>query len=349
MKLALAARIRSSSTSSARGSRSSCCSRVLVCAAAAAAAGVVDRASSSPASSRRRSTSARRRWRSPAAAPGRTSVLVFTMPFWTLLLAWPVLDERVRGMPVARDRASRSPGSRWSSSRGTGRASSRPSCGRCCRASAGRPGPIATKYFQRARELRHAQLHRVADADRRPAADCCCRSLLPLAGDAVERRPTCCCCSTGALSTALGFLLWIAVLRFLPAGTASLNMLAIPVIALLSSMLIFGERLDGRASGSASRCIGAGLVIISLHAWRASAPRGSALTCRRRRRSKAASRAATTSLHLRLQVVLDADLVDQRELRLEASRCAPPRIRGCPRTARATRSRPTVSHARSLP
>src|SRR4051812_9118096 len=28
---------------------------------------------------------------------GRTSVLVFTMPFWTLLIAWPVLHERVRG------------------------------------------------------------------------------------------------------------------------------------------------------------------------------------------------------------------------------------------------------------
>ena len=29
---------------------------------------------------------------------GRTSVLVFTMPFWTLLIAWPVLGERVRGL-----------------------------------------------------------------------------------------------------------------------------------------------------------------------------------------------------------------------------------------------------------
>src|SRR6185295_1561044 len=28
---------------------------------------------------------------------GRTSVLVFTMPFLTMLLAWPVLHERVRG------------------------------------------------------------------------------------------------------------------------------------------------------------------------------------------------------------------------------------------------------------
>ena len=29
---------------------------------------------------------------------GRAAVLVFTMPFWTVLLAWPVLGERVRGM-----------------------------------------------------------------------------------------------------------------------------------------------------------------------------------------------------------------------------------------------------------
>ena len=29
---------------------------------------------------------------------GRAAVLVFTMPFWTMLLAWPVLGERVRGI-----------------------------------------------------------------------------------------------------------------------------------------------------------------------------------------------------------------------------------------------------------
>ena len=69
---------------------------------------------------------------------GRTSVLVFTMPFWTLLLAWPVLHERVRGaqwlaialafaglvLVVEPWRLARRP-----------RAAS---CGRCCRASAGR-------------------------------------------------------------------------------------------------------------------------------------------------------------------------------------------------------------------
>src|SRR5664279_4733359 len=70
----------------------------------------------------------------------------------------------------------------------------------------------------------------------------------------------------GAVSTALGFLLWIAVLRRLPAGTASLNMFAIPVIALLSSMAVFGERLS-RSEWTGIACIGAGLAIISADAW----------------------------------------------------------------------------------
>jgi drug/metabolite transporter (DMT)-like permease len=71
---------------------------------------------------------------------------------------------------------------------------------------------------------------------------------------------------TGAISTALGFLLWIGVLRWLPAGTASINMLAIPVIALLTSMLFFGERLD-TLEWAGIGCIGVGLAIVSLHAW----------------------------------------------------------------------------------
>ena len=71
----------------------------------------------------------------------------------------------------------------------------------------------------------------------------------------------------GAVSTAFGFVLWIAILRFLPAGTASLNMFAIPVIALVSSALIFGERLwSGEWTGIG--LIGAGLVIVTANALR---------------------------------------------------------------------------------
>ena len=40
-------------------------------------------------------------WALMLGAAGKTSVLAFTMPFWVLLLAWPVLGERIRGMQWA--------------------------------------------------------------------------------------------------------------------------------------------------------------------------------------------------------------------------------------------------------
>ncbi|MBX3663352.1 MAG: EamA family transporter [Burkholderiales bacterium] len=37
-------------------------------------------------------------WALVAGAAGKTAVLVYTMPFWTLLIAWPALGERIRGL-----------------------------------------------------------------------------------------------------------------------------------------------------------------------------------------------------------------------------------------------------------
>ncbi|MDP1673765.1 MAG: DMT family transporter, partial [Burkholderiales bacterium] len=37
-------------------------------------------------------------WALVSGAAGKTAVLVFTMPFWTLLIAWPALGERIRGL-----------------------------------------------------------------------------------------------------------------------------------------------------------------------------------------------------------------------------------------------------------
>lgn len=62
--------------------------------------------------------------------------------------------------------------------------------------------------------------------------------------------------------------MWLAVLKHLPAGTASLNMFAIPVIALVASMLVFGEALS-RNEWLGIGAIGLGLVIITVRAWRA--------------------------------------------------------------------------------
>ena len=37
-------------------------------------------------------------WALYTGAAGKTAVLVYTLPFWTLLIAWPVLGERLRGL-----------------------------------------------------------------------------------------------------------------------------------------------------------------------------------------------------------------------------------------------------------
>ena len=72
---------------------------------------------------------------------------------------------------VDRDRRRASPGSCSSSSRGTGRAISRRGCGRSLSGFGWAAGTVATKYFQQRQRARHAEFHRVADADRRAAAD----------------------------------------------------------------------------------------------------------------------------------------------------------------------------------
>ncbi|MBK9114550.1 MAG: DMT family transporter [Betaproteobacteria bacterium] len=204
---------------------------------------------------------------------GRTSVLVFTMPFWTLLIAWPVLHERVRGsqwlavvlafagltLVVAPwDWSGDLTPKLWAVFSGFGWAA----------------GTVATKYFQRGKSF--DPLNFMAW---QMAIGVLPLTLLPVFADfpATRWSPTYALLLVlvGVVSTGIGFMLWIAILRFLPAGTASLNMFAIPVIALVSSMLVFGERLtENEWIGIA--LIGAGLAIVSLHAWRASRRGGTA-------------------------------------------------------------------------
>ncbi len=197
---------------------------------------------------------------------GRTSVLVFTMPFWTILLAWPVLHERLRGsqwlavglafagltlvVEPWNWQGALAP-KLWAVLSGFGWAA----------------GTIAIKYFQRERSF--DMLNFMAW---QMVLGLLPLLLVPLAYPVTSTdwgvEYAALLFFTGAISTAMGFVLWIAVLRILPAGAASLNMLAIPVIALLSSMAVFGERLTA-LEWSGIACLGAGLAIISLRAWRA--------------------------------------------------------------------------------
>ena len=197
---------------------------------------------------------------------GRTSVLVFTMPFWTLLIAWPVLHERVKGsqwVAVAFALA----GLTFVVEPWNWRGDLGPKLWAVLSGFGWAAGTVSTKYFQRGRAI--DPLNLVAW---QMLAGVIPISFLPwlLGTPSAQWSATYALLLlyVGAVSTGIAFLLWITILRFLPAGTASLNMFAIPVIALVSSMLVFGERLTA-AEWLGIACIGAGLVIITISALRA--------------------------------------------------------------------------------
>jgi drug/metabolite transporter (DMT)-like permease len=198
---------------------------------------------------------------------GRTSVLVHTMPFWTMLLAWPVLHERVKrrqwsavGFAFAGLALVVEP---WNWQRDIG-----PKLWAVLSGFGWGAGTVLTKYFQRARQfdplnfLAWQMLVGVLPL-----------TLLPIVFSfpATLWTPTYAAqlAYISVISTAFGFLLWIAVLRILPAGTASLNMFAIPVIALLGSMAVFDEKLTG-SEWAGIALIGVGLAIVAFNTWRAS-------------------------------------------------------------------------------
>jgi drug/metabolite transporter (DMT)-like permease len=205
---------------------------------------------------------------------GRASILVFTMPFWTLMIAWPVLGERVRGnlwIAVACALAGLTfvvapwqwqgdlAPKLWAVLSGFGWAG----------------GTVLAKYFQRRRSFDMLNF-----MTWQMLAGVLPLSMLPLFDD---YRPTqwsawhaALLLYIGALSTGGGFLMWLAVLSRLSAGTASLNMFAIPVIALVSSMLIFGETLSAN-EWIGIALIGLGLAIVTWRAWRATRRLGPAV------------------------------------------------------------------------
>jgi drug/metabolite transporter (DMT)-like permease len=196
---------------------------------------------------------------------GRTSVLVFTMPFWTMLIAWPVLHERVRGtqwLAVAfalvglvivvepwHWEGELAP-KLWATLSGFGWAA----------------GTVATKYYQRRYKLDMLNL-----ITWQMASGVIPLVLIPLVFSMPSAHWNIVYASAviyaGVIATGIGFILWTAVLGVLPAGTASLNIFAIPVIAIVSSMLVFGERIT-TTEWIGIACIGIGLVILSVRALR---------------------------------------------------------------------------------
>lgn len=199
-------------------------------------------------------------WALSEGGPGKTSILVFTMPFWVLVFAWPMLHERIHGL-------------QWIS---------------VVLAVAGllfvlEPWQMHTSLFSKTLAviagmcwaigvIYAKQLHNRVKVE--PLAFTFWQMLVGLVPvlicQVMVDRPPVVWSDTfivvtlfnGIMATGFGWLAWLYVLHRLPAGTTSLSSLGIPVIAIFSSWLQFGEQV-GRSEMTGMLLIGLALALLS--------------------------------------------------------------------------------------
>ncbi len=206
-------------------------------------------------------------WALVEGGPGKTAVLIFTMPIWTLLLAWPLLGERVRGKQWLAA-ASTLTGllmiiepwdmhaSLFSKFLGLMAA--------LCWAS-------GTILIKRLRATTPVDLLTLTAWQMVLGAVPLVVLSLFVAEPATQWTPH----YVGILgfmsvaSTAMCCWLWIYILDRVPAWEASLSVLGTPVVAILSSRLTFGEEFKVTEVAGIV-LIGSGLVLLSLLSWAAS-------------------------------------------------------------------------------
>ncbi|MCX7627146.1 MAG: DMT family transporter [Methylophilaceae bacterium] len=180
-------------------------------------------------------------WALVEGGAGKTSVLSFTMPFWVLLLAWPLLGERIRGL-------------QW---------------GAVLLALAGLLGILQPWHLQGSKSsmglavlsgiswalsvIYHKKLtQRIPDLDLLSfTAWQMLFGSIPIVlfalGDLdqpIRWTPMymIAVAYSVLLANALGWMAWLYALQRLPAGVASMNSMLIPVIAVLSAWVQLGER-----------------------------------------------------------------------------------------------------------
>ena len=180
-------------------------------------------------------------WALAGGGAGKTSILTFTMPFWVLLLAWPLLGERIQGwqwlavgLALAGLAAILEP---WRIQTSLLSKVLAVLAGVCWAVGV----VIAKRLHNRERVdalqftfwqmlIGLAPMLVVAWAVPQRSIDWA----WPFWASLVF---------SGVVATGLGWFLWLYVLHRLPAGTTSLSSLAIPVIAAASSALQLGEQL----------------------------------------------------------------------------------------------------------
>ncbi|MDP3440643.1 MAG: EamA family transporter [Azonexus sp.] len=206
-------------------------------------------------------------WALVEGGPGKTAVLIFTMPIWTLLMAWPLLGERVRGK-------------QWLAAAST-------LIGLVLIIE---PWDMHSSLFSKFLGLMAALCWATGTILIKRLRSTTPVDLLTLTAWqmifgavplvvlslVVTERPTDWTLSyMGILafmsiaSTAMCWWLWIYILDRVPAWEASLSVLGTPVVAIFSSRLTFGEEFKtGEVLGIV--LIGSGLALLSLLSWAAS-------------------------------------------------------------------------------
>ena len=206
-------------------------------------------------------------WALVEGGPGKTAVLIFTMPIWTLLLAWPILGERIRGTQWLAA-ASTLTGllliiEPWNMHTSL--------ISKFLGVIAAMCWAIGTVLVKRLRSRHQVDLLSLTSWQMLIGAV----PLVLLALFAPEHPTDWSAAYIGILafmsviSTALCWWLWITLLDRVPAWEASLSVLGTPVVAIVSARLMMGEDFSfGEAAGIL--LIGTGLALLSLIGWTAS-------------------------------------------------------------------------------
>jgi drug/metabolite transporter (DMT)-like permease len=200
-------------------------------------------------------------WALESGGAGKTAVLVYTMPFWVLLFAWPILGERIRGvqwiavsLALAGLLLILEP---WSLQSGT-----KPKLLAVLAGFAWALSAIVAKLLRAKVELDLLSLTTWQML----------LGSVPLVAIAffVQEVPInwtpifiAALAFNAIVCNALAWLLWLYILDTLPASTASMGTLAVPVISVLAAWLQLGERPSGiEATGMV--LIGIALAVISI-------------------------------------------------------------------------------------
>lgn len=200
-------------------------------------------------------------WALVAGGAGKTAVLVYTMPFWVIPIAWWVLGERVRGLQwaaiavaalglvlILEPWAVR--GSAFSNLLAIG---------------AGLTWAASAVVAKRMRLAREFDLLALTAWQMLFGALALCIVALLLPSRPIDPTPY----FFGALAfnalfaTGLAWLLWLYILQHLSAGMAGLSALGIPMIGVLAGWIELGERPSG-AEFAGMLLIGGALALTSL-------------------------------------------------------------------------------------